>query len=235
MIGNGIYQWEEHEFICKNGSLYHQNKPLKNLGEGVEGVCFLFQDHVIKIYKINCAQERLSEQNVRFFSTLKFSRIILPEGIIFKDGKFCGYVDVYVKKDQRSFFSLTKHEFVQELNIWLQELKEISQYGIVLGDLCGPNFVLSEGALYAIDPGDYVHLSIDFDPNKVYQNNLDTFQKAILNLLFYDTDKKIEIKQRLQYYRKTLFILKNKKSLIQYFTEENFDTLQDYMEKHIKM
>ncbi len=159
---------------------------------GSEGVLYLLEDRVYKIYFNNALNEGFGNKEKYHKALLGLngltSHIILPTNLIFSvTGKYSGYTSPLVGDCDKNKVGLIKLEW----NEIITNIKNIEKDSVFLGnerfylsDFAFHNMVFSnlERKLYVVDPGRYHHVSTFTLPdykriNKVIVN------EAFLNLL----------------------------------------------------
>ena len=73
------------------------------LGEGQEGVTYIYKDKALKIYKSYSSINRLSEKEALYLSKIPTKRILMPIDLVYdENGNFIGYTTKFIQNYNRA-------------------------------------------------------------------------------------------------------------------------------------
>ncbi len=177
-----------------DGKLVEIKEGKKGFSQGSEGILYLQNQKLYKIYYPNSLNEGFGNKRVYHQALLEikdlFEMIILPENLIFqseKDYSYCGYVTKMVgegKKKKEGITTLNWDDFLFNIIRLEQEIALLSEYRFQAVDFAFHNVVFSEEEkrLYMVDPGRYHHQTYFTisDYKRVNQLILTDFLKHLL-------------------------------------------------------
>lgn len=184
--------------LIKGGFI--ENINLENLRllseQGSEFIVYYYGNKVYKIFRPNYKLEHKSIEELTYLSSIKTSRILMPDSLITKNGELVGYSMQYIKKSSNILDDKMKN-FINELIVIRSDIDLLSDSDVRLIDTNRNNIVYN-GRLYLIDPGNYYINYIDDlvvyldykEPNEAEKKNIikswnyDRFNRLIEELLF---------------------------------------------------
>lgn len=169
--------------------------------EGSEFVVYYDGNKVYKIFKSDYSLKHKNFNELIYLSSIKTSRILMPESVIIENGQLIGYSMQYVK-NSRSLLDDKMKQFIDELIVILSDIDLLSDLSIRLVDAKKNNIVYN-GKLYLIDPGNYfinyIKDLLDYLDNKspteeekkniIKSWNYNAFNKLIEEILFIGNKK----------------------------------------------
>lgn len=124
--------------------------------EGAEGVVYQYGRDAIKIYKPSCFRARLSKEECVRLGTISTKRVLMPQKIVY-DGDvktFIGYSTPFIYKFPNArIMDMKVEDFVDELDVIRDDLKELSHSGVEMGDWHSENILYDGKHLFIGDPG----------------------------------------------------------------------------------
>lgn len=135
--------------------------------KGSEMTVYNDENFVYKIFKKDYKFGHRSIDELNYLSSIKTSRILMPESLIFNDDILIGYTMIYIK-DEKDIHNDTMANLLNELMIIKQDIDILNKLCVRLIDINKSNIVYN-GKLYLIDPGNYYINNIN-DLLIYYQN-----------------------------------------------------------------
>ena len=181
------------------GDLYKNKRKLKHIDFGLEGTVYKDGKKAIKIYHEFPEKEVLSGRDIRHLSKLTTKRIILPDEVIRSD-RTRGYTMPFIKGDASSIYTMDKVTLLEEIDLIIDDLKELGERNILVSDLRDTNYLSTKKKFYLIDSGDYMITEddcVDANISAFY----DFFVEDILGVYLFDelrADKAFGIYQEMK-------------------------------------
>lgn len=121
--------------------------------KGSEMTVYNDEKIVYKIFKKNYKLEHKSIEELYYLSSIKTSRILMPQSLIFSNDELIGYTMMYIK-DEKNIHSDTMANLLNELMVITKDIDVINKLYVRLIDI-NKNNIVYNGKLYLIDPGNY--------------------------------------------------------------------------------
>lgn len=145
--------------------------------QGSEVIAYNDENTVYKIYRDDYKFAHKFCLDLDYLSSLKTSRILMPESKLFQDKKLVGYTMKLVS-NPNNILDAPMSSLLDELSIIQNDIETISKANVRLFDINKSNYIYN-GGLYFIDPGNY------------YINNLDgMFYRMANKRYFLDEETK---------------------------------------------
>lgn len=147
--------------------------------KGSEMTVYNDENFVYKIFKKDYKLEHKSIEELNYLSSIKTSRILMPESLIFNNDELIGYTMIYIK-DEKDIHNDTMANLLNELMIIKQDIDILNKLCVRLIDINKSNIVYN-GKLYLIDPGNYYINNIN--DLLIYYQNKDITEEEKQNLI----------------------------------------------------
>lgn len=155
-------------------------KLLELLSEkGSEMIVYNDENFVYKIFKKDYKLGHKSIEELNYLSSIKTSRILMPESLIFNNDELIGYTMIYIK-DEKDIRNDTMANLLNELMIVKQDIDILNKLCVRLIDINKSNIVYN-GKLYLIDPGNY-YIN-DVNDLLIYYQNREITEEEKQNLI----------------------------------------------------
>lgn len=185
-------------YIVKNGiktQIFYDSLTLLS-EKGSEFTVYYNDDKVYKIFKENYQLTHKTIEEFTYLSSIKTSRILMPESLIIENESLIGYSMQYIK-NSRDLCDEVMGYFITELEAIILDIELLSKYNVRMIDINKGNTIYN-GSLYLIDPGNYYINDIrdllpyiDYkEPSELEKQhiiqywNYDKLNKLIIELLF---------------------------------------------------
>lgn len=174
-------------FISSNkAEKYFTNK--KNLGFGMEGVCYqLNETQVAKLYYCTDWKNLWNRKELLQFKDINVASFVFIQALIYSPTKIIGAISRYVEGQNLSKQALCTTP-IQDICIALNDLivdcQRLAALGIKVGfDIREENTIYHNKRFAFIDTSDYFFSN--HHPDLIFKNNVWTIVNMILNTLFY--------------------------------------------------
>lgn len=147
--------------------------------KGSEMTVYNDENSVYKIFKKDYKLGHKSIDELNYLSSIKTSRILMPEALLFSNEELIGYTMVYIK-DEKDIHSDTMANLLNELMIIKQDIDILNKLCVRLIDINKSNIVYN-GKLYLVDPGNY-YIN-DVNDLLIYFQNREITEEEKLNLI----------------------------------------------------
>ena len=137
------------------------------------------ENFVYKIFKKDYKFRHKSIEELNYLSSIKTSRILMPESLIFNNDELIGYTMIYIK-DEKDIHNDTMANLLNELMIIKQDIDILNKLCVRLIDINKSNIVYN-GKLYLIDPGNY-YIN-DVNDLLIYYQNREITEEEKQNLI----------------------------------------------------
>lgn len=121
--------------------------------QGSEFTVYNDDNKVYKIFKINYKLEHKSIDELTYLSSIKTSRILMPDSLIIENEELVGYSMQYIKNPSNILDDKMKN-FINELIVITNDIELLNDSNVRLIDT-NKNNIVYNGKLYLIDPGNY--------------------------------------------------------------------------------
>lgn len=210
-------------------------KTYKKQGEGLESIVFKIDDEtVLKVYKDSNEKAKLNESMIKELSQIDTNRIVLPNNIITdEDGETKGYSMDYKEDSEASIIDYPKEQLIEELSLLKDDLTELGENKVEIGDLREENTISNESSFYLIDCGDY--LKRKKDTTKV---NYFFFNEYLINDILIDIiyEESTDLKKGLNFLKEVKMYLLDDTYIGDYLKEkmQEQETLNEYVKRKVK-
>lgn len=147
--------------------------------KGSEMTVYNDEELVYKIFKKDYKLGHKSIEELNYLSSIKTSRILMPESLIFNNDELIGYTMIYIK-DEKDIHNDTMANLLNELMIIKQDIDILNKLCVRLIDINKSNIVYN-GKLYLIDPGNY-YIN-DVNDLLIYYQNKEITEEEKQNLI----------------------------------------------------
>lgn len=142
------------EVICEKDKKLIDMQSLHLLSQkGSEMTIYNDENYVYKTFKKDYKLEHKNTKELKYLSSIKTSRILMPESLIFSNKELIGYTMMYIK-GEKDIYSDKMANLLNELMIIKQDIDILNKLCVRLIDINKSNTVYN-GKLYLIDPGNY--------------------------------------------------------------------------------
>lgn len=152
------------------------------IGDGEEAISYRYESLVLKIYREQGLKWRLSEDDVRMFSSIPTRRILMPQEPIFNERReFCGYSKTYIKPLEkgalRRFREKPMSYVLAELSLLGDDSLRLAQNHVMTWDFTHFDNCLIGGdgddawGWYFLDPGSF-EVRPELSVEEIYLNNI---------------------------------------------------------------
>lgn len=150
------------------------------LGSGDEAEVYKIGDSAYKFYKKHCPKKRLNKEEAFYLKDIDTKRILMPKDILLsKKRVLCGYSTKYIEDlGVEDLLNLDKDNLKEELMILKEDLINISNKQVILGDLNYRNTAFNKG-IYLVDPGSYQYLE-EFDEVRSQALNIESLNEYLV-------------------------------------------------------
>lgn len=227
------------------------NLPSKQFGKGSEGLAYLYNNKIYKIYYKNAINEGYGnkEKYHKYLMSLKTDQVYLPINIIVdENGEYIGYVTEFAsgnQKDKTGFTLFPSDIAIKNLITLENSFDNLSENYVLTEDVALHNCLvdLENNTVNIIDPGRYKNHCFMFKDD--YKKANDARLQYLINLLLYIDFikfKPVGSKRKEQLLKE--YIINDKKQLgIDKYSEyfniklENYDNIHEYaksLQKYIR-
>ncbi|MBE6161671.1 MAG: hypothetical protein E7158_05600 [Firmicutes bacterium] len=222
------------------GSKIEIDTDKKPFSKGSEGKVFLKNGTLYKIYYENALNEGFGDKlrYHSYLSSLTSNQIDLPNDLIFDNhGNYVGYTTTPItrKTSQQKYRGITllpKDILMNNLEILLKDIKNLTDNFILLNDVTILNFILQNEKMHIIDPGRYRIVS-----EKEEEENIGQFKNLLSSLIYLDLkyDKVDKIK-KIQTFRSIFNEQLLSSSLLEFFDKEldGYNNVSEYAKERIR-
>lgn len=147
--------------------------------KGSEMTVYNDENFVYKIFKKDYKLGHKSIEELNYLSSIKTSRILMPESLIFNNDELIGYTMIYIK-NEKDIHNDTMANLLNELTIIKQDIDILNKLCVRLIDINKSNIVYN-GKLYLIDPGNY-YIN-DVNDLLIYYQNKEITEEEKQNLI----------------------------------------------------
>lgn len=225
-----------------NGEKLKNNLYKNYIGKGIESKAYKIDDKVIKIFRMFPGKKVvMTKESIEKMKQIPTKRILLPtNSLLDKKNKIRGYQMNYVASyGIDSYFNLDKDKLIKEHQLLKDDIKILSESGILINDLIIENTVYSNG-LYLIDPGSYMfHDNIGF--NYAYRSNLDCFDRYLIyEILFnyhfnnYNNSKHFASSLSFSNEINLEYNKSKKEGILEFFSDIEEDTLGQFVKRKVR-
>lgn len=222
-----------------NGELIDINTK-KEFGHGSEGITYLNDDCIYKIYYPSALDEGYGNKYYchSYLLNIHTNQFFLPQNLIFDlNDNYVGYTSKLAKGNQSKKTGITimpSEEFINNLKRLEEDIRILSDNNVTLADVSMMNYIYDDinHIMQIIDPGRYKHFNKSIIGN-LYKVNMNQYDYLLNLLLYFDfiQYKPIGTKRKSQLLKD--YIKEDKKDLLysEYFENKlsNFDTPLDYV------
>ena len=133
-------------------------RQFEKTGEGLESKVFKINNRVaFKLYKDTHDKAKIDEKMINELSQIETKRIVLPNNIIkTEQGTTKGYSMDYIEESDTDIIDFSKEQLVKELSLLKEDLIELGENNVEIGDLREENTISNDKEFYLIDCGDYL-------------------------------------------------------------------------------
>ena len=206
---------------------------LSMLGKGSEGICYKYNDVVLKIH-YSSNSTFLNEETALKLMKIKTNRINVPISLVYDSkNKYIGYTKKYVD-EKNNVRDITNQKLIEELKLIKEDVKSLSSNGILLTDCNNLYNIIYDGNINYIDPGSFTLVNY----NPLYKN-YDIINQSIYDLLFdtifFDKGelKKIVNSYNLSFYKR-IFLKKIISEIVYTDFKNNSINYIDYLINNLK-
>lgn len=166
-------------FYCKNTKLIDIESLHLLSQKGSEMTVYNDEKFVYKIFKKDYKLVHKSVEELKYLSSIKTLRILMPKALLFSNEELIGYTMPYIK-NERDIHSDTMANLLNELMVIKKDIDILNRLYIRLIDINKSNIVYN-GKLYLIDPGNYY--IDDINDLLIYFQNKEITEEEKQNLI----------------------------------------------------
>ena len=226
---------ENKMFLYDGFTLKKGRKFFEQQGEGLESRVFKINNKtVLKVYKDCYDKAKLDKKMINELSKIDTNRIVLPNSIITDEsGKTKGYSMNYIEESEDQIIEFPKKTLIDELDLLKEDLIELGENNVEIGDLREENTISNESSFYLIDCGDYLKRD-----NKTTKINIQFFNEYIIDDIISDIvfEESKDLSKGLQKLRDLRTLLLSGKYIGDYLKEEmkEEETINEFVKRIVK-
>ena len=222
------FQYDGH--VLKRGIREYKPK-----GEGLESKVYKINNRVaFKIYKDTYDKAKIDEKMINELSQIDTNRIVLPNNIIkTEQGKTKGYSMDYIEESNTEIIDFSKEQLVKELSLLKEDLIELGENNVEIGDLREENTISNDDSFYLIDCGDYLKRDEETTKTNIQFFNDYMVGEVLTELVFEESKDILDGVELLQNIRSYLY---EGNYIGDYFDEElkEDESINEYVKRKVK-
>lgn len=210
-------------------------KSFEQKGEGLESKVFKINNKVVfKVYKDSYEKDKIGKNMIEDLSEIDTNRIVLPNNIITdEEGNTKGYSMDYIEKSDDTIIDFPKKQLIDELSLLKEDLIELGENKVEIGDLRDENTISNEESFYLIDCGDYLKRNKDTTQLNIKYFNEYIIDNVLTDIVFEESTDLLEGLRKL----KDIRVYLNEGNYIGDYLEEEMneeETINDFVKRIVK-
>ena len=156
---------------------------LQLINYGEEADVYKIKDKAVKIYNKECYKNRLDEETVEYFKTIKTNRLLLPIDTVYDENKkFNGHTTKYIEVGNKQAIRRMKiSKFLKEIQLLIDDTKLLTELGITICDFDYEDILYGDG-IYYCDSGSFER-NKKFSSRNIEEANKEEIHKLIIDEL----------------------------------------------------
>lgn len=156
---------------------------LQLINYGDEADVYRIKDKAVKIYNKECYKNRLDEETVEYFKTIKTNRLLLPIDTVYDENKkFNGHTTKFIEVGNKQAIRRMKiSKFLKEIQLLIDDTKLLTELGITICDFDYEDILYGDG-IYYCDSGSFER-NKKFSSRKIEEANKEEIHKLIIDEL----------------------------------------------------
>ena len=156
---------------------------LQLINYGEEADVYKIKDKAVKIYNKECYKNRLDEETVEYFKTIKTNRLLLPIDTVYDENKkFNGHTTKFIEVGNKQAIRRMKiSKFLKEIQLLIDDTKLLTELGITICDFDYEDILYGDG-IYYCDSGSFER-NKKFSSRKIEEANKEEIHKLIIDEL----------------------------------------------------
>ena len=217
-----------------DNKVYINNVLAQEIGRGVDGIVYRYQDSAIKLYHDNSKiKSHLADYQIDMLTSLKMKRIVLPKEKLISDTPNSGFVMQYIDLETKDDILRTNRDDVlKQISELEEELSMIGDKNFLLDDMQSRNLFYN-GELYLFDPDNLVY---DKKTN-FSRKNLEIFSWYFMRDVIFSLNNELTEKEQTGLVRKLHYLYQKGKyiSLAQFLGDNIYEnSLSEFRENFKK-